>query len=374
MKNIRPFVWAIGASLTLWSCQTEPLPMVEQIEQQQQLNLIGPGDEEIFTEQDCATLTTQELPTGLVSLDQFASEGVTLLAGPDGFPNSYSIVDDTNSCWGNTKGITVASTDDFSRPPFLIGFAEGHSQISIMVSVPETVHQKVVLTAYSSENGEGTVVGTDTFEPGTYNNCGYLVVEGEGIFSARITSEGTGFSNNFLVKQIIYCTINDVDGDGVNDAADNCPLKSNPLQEDSDNDNIGNTCDLDGDNDGIEDDVDNCLFVSNPTQANSDGDENGDACDSDDDNDGIEDTIDSVGFSNTEVTVHIGTCDSGVPNNTLSNGVFMSDLIDELETGEYKNLGQTIRSFNDLMNSWVNQGVITGEQKTLILNCAISQN
>ncbi len=82
----------------------------------------------------------------------------------------------------------------------------------------------------------------------------------------------------------------------------------------------------------------------------------------------------NIDFCFQESTVLMGTCDSGVPNLQLSDGIYMSDLIAELESGGYKNLGQTVRSYNDLLNSWVNNGIITGEQKSLILNCVITEN
>lgn len=72
--------------------------------------------------------------------------------------------------------------------------------------------------------------------------------------------------------------------------ADNCPLIQNPLQEDSNNNNIGDACEPpDQDGDGIEDGSDNCPAISNPLQENFDGDSLGDACDPDDDNDTLSD-------------------------------------------------------------------------------------
>lgn len=97
----------------------------------------------------------------------------------------------------------------------------------------------------------------------------------------------------------------DADGDGVLDAADNCPLLSNADQADGDADMIGDACDVcpseagsmlaagcpDGDHDGTADAQDNCPAVAN-NQADSDGNGIGDAC-QDSDGDSIIDAIDS---------------------------------------------------------------------------------
>ncbi|HKQ61536.1 MAG TPA: choice-of-anchor Q domain-containing protein [Candidatus Polarisedimenticolaceae bacterium] len=60
--------------------------------------------------------------------------------------------------------------------------------------------------------------------------------------------------------------LGDLDGDGLNDGADNCPGASNPTQSDGDLDGIGDACD-------------NCVVVPNATQGDRDGDTVGDACD-----------------------------------------------------------------------------------------------
>lgn len=57
----------------------------------------------------------------------------------------------------------------------------------------------------------------------------------------------------------------DSDGDGVDDALDNCPLVWNQSQADMDNDGAGDACD-------------NCPTITNVDQADTDNDGVGDAC------------------------------------------------------------------------------------------------
>ncbi len=71
----------------------------------------------------------------------------------------------------------------------------------------------------------------------------------------------------------------DADGDGLLDAADNCPTTVNPDQTDSDSDGEGDACDMDFDNDGIFNATDNCPTHANPEQADTDSDHTGDVCD-----------------------------------------------------------------------------------------------
>ena len=58
----------------------------------------------------------------------------------------------------------------------------------------------------------------------------------------------------------------DLDGDGVPDATDDCPMTANADQRDEDGDGVGNACD-------------NCPATANPLQTNTDNDGVGDACD-----------------------------------------------------------------------------------------------
>jgi hypothetical protein len=76
------------------------------------------------------------------------------------------------------------------------------------------------------------------------------------------------------------------DGDGVPDGTDDCRLRADPQQLDSDGDRQGDACDDDDDDDDdIDDTDDNCPLLGNPAQTNTDGAaDGGDACDTDDDN------------------------------------------------------------------------------------------
>jgi cytosine/adenosine deaminase-related metal-dependent hydrolase len=92
----------------------------------------------------------------------------------------------------------------------------------------------------------------------------------------------------------------DIDGDNVKDADDNCPavfnppMKIDPNQLDFDGDAIGDACDVcptdntdtcmavsadDMDDDGVPNGADNCIRVANGGQEDADGDGKGDTCD-----------------------------------------------------------------------------------------------
>lgn len=101
---------------------------------------------------------------------------------------------------------------------------------------------------------------------------------------------------------IVKPTPDDIDGDGIVNASDNCPEVPNPDQEDADGDGIGDACDEelgpppssgDQDGDGVLDAADNCPTIANSDQADMDGDGQGNVCDDDRDGDGINNSSDN---------------------------------------------------------------------------------
>jgi hypothetical protein len=87
----------------------------------------------------------------------------------------------------------------------------------------------------------------------------------------------TPITSNRPLKNSAY-QIADSDNDGVPDPEDNCPLVTNPDQEDINANTIGDLCD-DFDLDGILNSLDNCPNLPNQYQEDADSDGLGDICD-----------------------------------------------------------------------------------------------
>lgn len=121
-------------------------------------------------------------------------------------------------------------------------------------------------------------------------------VEGQEVFGPSTVPSSHGYYGptgitvrvDSIVDDRLYANVSrpDADADNIPDTRDNCLVYPNPLQEDSDGDTQGDSCDVcpfdasdDLDFDLVCGEIDNCPTVANPGQVDSDGDAAGDACD-----------------------------------------------------------------------------------------------
>lgn len=120
----------------------------------------------------------------------------------------------------------------------------------------------------------------------------------------------------------------DTDEDGYPDAGDNCPSEANSTQTDTNDDDAGDSCDLDDDGDGVEDTQD-AFPVDADEAIDTDSDGVGNNTDTDDDGDVVADAEDRFPLDDAET---LDTDSDGLGNNADADddGDSVPDINDDL--------------------------------------------
>jgi hypothetical protein len=152
--------------------------------------------------------------------------------------------------------------------------------------------------------------GEDALDPRHYALFIYYASSGCSVGSAE---SGIGDASGPTPRPMPFgcpaATFDD-DGDGTEEAADNCPGFRNASQSDIDSDTHGDVCD-------------NCVDVANTGQIDTDSDGQGDECDADDDGDGIPDGLDNCPLVPNGPSG--GTCTAGLIGNPCSSDAECDD-------------------------------------------------
>ncbi|MBF0621638.1 MAG: putative Ig domain-containing protein, partial [Magnetococcales bacterium] len=302
------------------------------------------------------TTDRSHTPVELTGLPEVAE-----LAGDDGHSLAL-LADGTLLSWGrNNSGQlgTGSTTDAPILAPVQVVAENGTDPLRLEYFADLVVSQsnnpvaviqynEVVYTVVVSNQGSDTAVNialTDTFPSGgiflgvttSQGSCSEvdntlacdlnsLEPGASASLSLTFRMGGAGTVNNVVTVSNAVTELNpadntstqvteiypDTDQDGTVDPLDNCPNLDNPLQEDLDNDNIGDICDDDDDGDGVNDSLD--LFPRDGSEwVDTDGDGTGDNGDDDDDNDGVKDSVDAFPLDPTET---LDTDGDTIGNNT----------------------------------------------------------
>ncbi|MBD3203114.1 DNRLRE domain-containing protein [Candidatus Woesearchaeota archaeon] len=150
----------------------------------------------------------------------------------------------------------------------------------IRVSISTGICEPRAASPSEIEKMNALVLGINqSFQEGKYesllHNISQLLNLSKKVIEITCNSSYFVYQDYALNSLIVYQNIEkDSDHDGINDTNDNCMEIHNPDQLDSDNDLLGDVCDLDDDNDFIKDETDLCP----ETTVGKAVDENGCSC------------------------------------------------------------------------------------------------
>jgi uncharacterized repeat protein (TIGR01451 family) len=214
------------------------------------------------------TSTDWNTPQSVVvaAVDDQADDGdqnVTLALTAATADANYAAIDpadvSVNSIDSDIAGFTIAA------PPLTLSEAAGTATFTVVLTSKPAAN--VVIPVSSSNTAIGTVAPASlTFTATDWNVV--QTVTATGVDNATLgpnpawsvvlgpAVSGDGLYQGLDPADVPVTTLDDdvdTDGDGISDAADNCPSVANAGQTDLDGDGQGDTCDPDSDGDGVAD-------------------------------------------------------------------------------------------------------------------------
>jgi hypothetical protein len=231
--------------------------------------------------------------TNAVNTLTAANTLVIASAGNNGFNNGLSLpaciqnVLSVGGVWDDTQAAPVAVAACTEAPVFDRPMCLSNSATSLDVLAPGGW-----ITSSNFGGGTLTTIGTSIAAPHAAAAAALLWSYNGALTASAVetalkttgvlrTDPKNGVATPRLdVWRALASQIADPDGDAITGPADNCPLTSNVLQENSDRNYIDNSPPY-------------AMSVDDKTMVNSDN--LGDACDPDDDNDGLTDAAEAIG-------------------------------------------------------------------------------
>ena len=222
------------------------------------------GDSAVILTNGSAALTTSV--TGTMSVNEVSTRVRAFSVGP------YTLEAKVRRSNGEvelvskeiTVNIAANPVVDENDPPtnFSVKYRENDGVVKMLVTSSQDAGSYVGEIRINTPTGVLTSLGTPCVSKNPY-------------FSFATDADLSGVVPDvFAGTETLFCTPSspDADSDGVADDIDNCPLTSNPTQEDTDGDGEGNACDADDDNDGLSDSDEVNLHNTNPLIADTDRD------------------------------------------------------------------------------------------------------